>query len=256
MGAARRRVLGTGGLQSWCKAEGVVGFAFAWGWSSCNQALQATAGHRVFCFVRSLLFLCFVGVLRWPTAPERQAVTRRLKAVNSGRHSSAWCCFDRAALARRCSVRGGLLQSRAGLLGGLGRLRAPLARVTRRCRRPKAAGLLLSFIVGDSLLCLSLSLASGRLSLAVTRWPSAGCARPDGRTTKTAHACRCLRLNPSPGPAALLERRPQTHSPPARLARLLWCYFLGFSSGIVSAARAASGDRGRVTGRCNRRRAR
>ena len=185
--------------------------------------------------MRSLLFLCFVGVLRWPTAPERQAVTRRLKAVNSGRHSSAWCCFDRAALARRCSVRGGLLQSRAGLLGGLGRLRAPLARVTRRCRRPKAAGLLLSFIVGDSLLCLSLSLASGRLSLAVTRWPSAGCARPDGRTPKTARACRCRRHPPPrPRPAALPDEKPKTHSPPARLDRSRLCCLPGVISGLFS----------------------
>ena len=52
---------------------------------------------------------------------------------------------------------------------GAGVASARLARVTRRCRRPKAAGLRACLFVGDSLLCLMLALASGRLSLAVTR---------------------------------------------------------------------------------------
>ena len=68
----RGRVLGTGGFQSVCKAETVGACAFGQGRSSCNQALQATAGPRVLRFVRSLVFLCIVGVLRWPAAPERQ----------------------------------------------------------------------------------------------------------------------------------------------------------------------------------------
>ena len=80
----------------------VVGFAFVWGWSSCNQALQATAGPRVLRFVRSLAFLCFERVLRWPAAPERQPL--HVRDVNSGRQAATVCRFDGAVPSRRRSV--------------------------------------------------------------------------------------------------------------------------------------------------------
>ena len=71
---------GAGSARPYCEVfSGFKGgsFAFVRGRSSDNQALQATAGHRVLRFVLGLLFLCFVPVLRWPAAPERQAVMHR-----------------------------------------------------------------------------------------------------------------------------------------------------------------------------------
>ena len=116
-------------------------FAFAPGRSSRNQALQATTGHRVLRFVRSLVFLKFVGPSRRPAAPERQAVTRLPRGA-------LWAASGGGVLARR-----GGGSSAAWLRRGRfssfcpWRAMAPSAsfavgrRVTRRCRRPKATGL-------------------------------------------------------------------------------------------------------------------
>ena len=45
-----------------------VGIAFAWGRSSCNQALQATMGHRV---VASCLGFCFIATCQSCVGPPR-----------------------------------------------------------------------------------------------------------------------------------------------------------------------------------------
>ena len=74
-GGAAKACARHGRLSSSCPVAGVVGIAFAWGRSSCNQALQVTVGQRVLPFVPSLVFLCIVRVLRWPPAPERQTVS-------------------------------------------------------------------------------------------------------------------------------------------------------------------------------------
>ena len=152
-------------------------------------------------------------------APDTRTVTRRPTGRELG--AAALSGFP-VRLGRVFSkARGPRRASSLACLGarGLRRFLAASARVTIRCRRPKAAGLVLALVVGDSLLCLVLSLASGRLSLAVTPWPSAASARPERCTPKTAHACRCLRLHLH---AALDQRRCLREDRRGRWHRLGW----------------------------------
>ena len=110
----------------WCRGRGG------------NQALKPTQG------VLLIRKLCYRAVCAFASRPHLRGLAWPLhvacRVVNSGREPSSVCRFDRASLARRRSIRDGLLHVSAWVLGGLRRFRARLARVTIRCRRPKAAG--------------------------------------------------------------------------------------------------------------------
>ena len=92
------------------------------------------------CLFFWLVSRCFESrACRQLRPPERHRYTPP-KGRELSRKPSAACRFDLAVLARRRSVGNGLPRVAAWVLGGLGRFLSALARATRRCRRPKAAG--------------------------------------------------------------------------------------------------------------------
>ena len=122
--------------------------------------MQPTVGVLVSALRYRWCHRSFEETTAWPTAADRYRYTspkgRELRAaVLDGVLLRLGRAGSKALGPRRAS-------SLAGLgARGLGRFLSALARVTIRCRRPKAAGLRACLIVGDSLLCLVLLLGFG-----------------------------------------------------------------------------------------------